>query len=652
MTETADSLDVTAAFHSQLNTLCIREFPCGHGSWRAPNVSSNASLKSNTETKCTGSIAGGKTSVLPSIIPENSAQLETVESLQALAVKIPYDVDCSWSDEAESLREIAVKTPNKLTQAFILKFFKSLRIVDKKVTEIDEGLLQLKNLRQLTLSANLIKYIDAKSFPKGLEELELAANQISDISPLCTCPPPLIHLGLSYNLISSISGHMKATSWRHLLSLDLSFNNLADLYSTINVLKTLPKLKNLVLQGNPLALVPGYRGYTIDSIRQLTILDDIRISADEKHFFKGLSKLKEVPVDEAQVTISVRNIKGVKMPEEVEDPEINSDYPKTEHKYHVEFQFLKTAPTAVICESPALSIPTISLTSVDGKSILQEDSTASNGDIHANGDSGLFQTVATGSLPWSEDEIDLDYNGKFHTRLLVPLRDFLQDGIHFTVIKTKHMYVLEDPNAGQNEETKSQASAKSRPGSKAQKVPGKEKRKDSGKGKDKPKDGKGRKNKQEDIELFELPRTPSVLGSCQVALGSLLEGELEVEAECVCDGEETEESDKKDEGTGTKSDASDKKKPNRDATDKPSKGNLRAPTSGKGKAGRNKTSKDDKKGKDKDKHEENVDEEEDMAPAPPLTIQVHVKLHYWKSAREAAQEFLPQGVPSHTGQNP
>ena len=45
-----------------------------------------------------------------------------------------------------------------------------------------------------------------------------------------------------------------------------------------------------------LQLVPGYRGYTIDSIRQLTILDDIRISADEKHFFKGLSKLKGRPL--------------------------------------------------------------------------------------------------------------------------------------------------------------------------------------------------------------------------------------------------------------------------------------------------------------------------------------------------------------------
>lgn len=88
-----------------------------------------------------------------------------------------------------------------------------------------------------------------------------------------------------------------------------------------------------------------------------------------------------------------------------------------------------------------------------------------------------------------------------------------------------------------------------------------------------------------------------------------------------------------------------------DASDKPSKGNLRASTPAKGKAGRGKSSKDDKKGKEKDKHEESMDDEEDIALVPPLTVQVHIKLHYWKSAREAAQEFLPQGVPSLTGQN-
>jgi len=60
-------------------------------------------------------------------------------------VKLPYDVDCTWSSEAESLREIAVKTPDKLTEAFILKFFKSLRIVDKKVRSYagQDGLLAL-----------------------------------------------------------------------------------------------------------------------------------------------------------------------------------------------------------------------------------------------------------------------------------------------------------------------------------------------------------------------------------------------------------------------------------------------------------------------------------------------------------------------------
>ena len=80
------------------------------------------------------------------------------------------------------------------------------------------------------------------------------------------------------------------------------------------------------------------------------------------------------------------------------------------------------------------------------------------------------------------------------------------------------------------------------------------------------KDGKGKKNKQEDIELFELPRTQSTLGSCQVPLASLLEGEPEVEAECVCTcegGEETGDSDKKEGGPGAKSDASDKKKANK-----------------------------------------------------------------------------------------
>ena len=62
-----------------------------------------------------------------------SAQYEFVEDLKELASKAPYHVDYSWSNEAKELREIAVLTPEKLNHCFILKHFKSLRIVDKKV---------------------------------------------------------------------------------------------------------------------------------------------------------------------------------------------------------------------------------------------------------------------------------------------------------------------------------------------------------------------------------------------------------------------------------------------------------------------------------------------------------------------------------------
>lgn len=47
-----------------------------------------------------------------------------------------------------------------------------------------------------------------------------------------------------------------------LLSLDLSNNNLSDILDNVQKLSTLPKLRNLVLQGNPLAVSGGHVKYT------------------------------------------------------------------------------------------------------------------------------------------------------------------------------------------------------------------------------------------------------------------------------------------------------------------------------------------------------------------------------------------------------
>ena len=85
-------------------------------------------------------------------------------------------------------------------------------------------------------------------------------------------------------------------SWRshspsrpNLVSLDLSFNDLTDLQGTVAGLRTLRHLRLLVLQGNPLALVPCYRGFVIDSLSGLCVLDDITVASSEKHLFRGLS---------------------------------------------------------------------------------------------------------------------------------------------------------------------------------------------------------------------------------------------------------------------------------------------------------------------------------------------------------------------------
>ena len=37
---------------------------------------------------------------------------------------------------------------------------------------------------------------------------------------------------------------------------------------------------------------PGYRGFIVDSLPRLSILDDTRITADERHTFSGLSLKK------------------------------------------------------------------------------------------------------------------------------------------------------------------------------------------------------------------------------------------------------------------------------------------------------------------------------------------------------------------------
>lgn len=346
MTADVQTIPAFRAFESQLRTLCLTEFPCGTGSWREPDtkyVIPKKRIKYNIY---------GRIPQPPPILNmtgEPDAQNERTEALQELvgSKSSPWQLDYSWSDEAKELREISVKSPWLIDDQFVLNHFRTLKIVDKGVTDVDEGLLRLQNLSELTLTANFISSVNSKHLPDTLQVLELCANEISDISSLCVRPPLLLHLGLGYNSISYIDDYITGSYWPALLSLDLSNNNLTDLLDIVRKMSTLPKLRNLILIGNPLSLIPGYRGYTIDSLRRLSILDDIRISADERHHFKGLARRREYILDEAKVSLEVSYLKGVPTPDEIKNPEEHPEFPIVERLYYIQFMFPAEQTTRV-----------------------------------------------------------------------------------------------------------------------------------------------------------------------------------------------------------------------------------------------------------------------------------------------------------------
>lgn len=76
-----------------------------------------------------------------------------------------------------------------------------------------------------------------------------------------------------------------------LASLDLSWCGFQGQQALVNALTTLPCLRSLVLEGNPLTLTPSYPGFTLDSLPRLFYLDASRVTPEDRHNFRGLAKM-------------------------------------------------------------------------------------------------------------------------------------------------------------------------------------------------------------------------------------------------------------------------------------------------------------------------------------------------------------------------
>ncbi|XP_070619346.1 leucine-rich repeat-containing protein 43 [Erythrolamprus reginae] len=515
-----EGLSASAAFWDHLRTLCLNQFPCGVGSWN----------KSRFPPRLPPRIHG-----LPApkpapvrrygLLPPNE---ETVEALTDFlrCPDSPWALPPDCSPPEEQLRELAVLQPRIIQPGFVCCFFRSLRIVNKGVTEIDVGLLKFPNLEELILTANHIRTIPAANLPPGLKVLELCGNEVQSLRDLCTSPPPTLqHLGLGHNcqLGSSEEQYLATVFWPNLVSLDLSYNNFTNLLSLLSKLCTLKKLRILILQGNPFALLPGYRGFTIDSLPHMSVFDDVIITPEERHNFLNLSTFPEALQKDVQLIVTMGKMRGLPNPFHPEDLETRPDSPIVTYNYYVTYEFAKgerkekgdSKRRVTLVGGDAVVSP---LMPVDGKT---SEPGSSQSELEAN-------THSTAKKSWTET-IDCDYRKEHLTDDLVALKAYLLAGTTVSVVEEKVVSWPVVPTPDEKTGKKGKGKGKEKEKEKGKE---KDKGKDKGKEKDTGKGGSKKKRKSTSPELRSDPPIVKVLGSSHVSLETLLAGASLLETVC------------------------------------------------------------------------------------------------------------------------
>ncbi|XP_053525860.1 uncharacterized protein LOC119060764 isoform X1 [Artibeus jamaicensis] len=338
-------------------------------------------------------------------------------------------------------------------------------------------------------------------------------------------------------------------------------------------LSTLPCLRLLVLQGNPLALVPYYRGFTIDSLARLCVLDDVTVSPTEKYQFRGLRNRGDLLAPEAQLVVTIGNLGGV--PDtSVLDPEPGPQGPIISYSYYVTYDFVEdeesdrdeyleelaevfkrspsqeqpgqeaTEQAAGSAESaPPSASPSAELEGSLGSAAFSSpagsaDSAQELAKLRPRVDPRLFPSpgtvlFSTSRKPWA-DVISCNYEMQHTLRGLVPLKAFLLAGTTVTIVEEKILSWPEVPppvdsplpakkEKGENKKEKEETGQKGQDG----------KDKASTGKKETTKEQKGSKKKRDlPKDLHQDPPILRVLGSSSVVLEPLLVGESLVSTLC------------------------------------------------------------------------------------------------------------------------
>ena len=126
---------------------------------------------------------------------------------------------------------------------------------NNNLTNIDDSIQLVPNVKILLLNHNKISSISNLSFLTQLTHLSISDNLINMCDQLHTKLGNIRTLDLSQNSIISLRGLSKLYS---LESLDVSFNKINDI-EEVACIGDLPCLENLILMGNSVATTVDYR---------------------------------------------------------------------------------------------------------------------------------------------------------------------------------------------------------------------------------------------------------------------------------------------------------------------------------------------------------------------------------------------------------
>ncbi|XP_012772693.2 leucine-rich repeat-containing protein 43 isoform X3 [Maylandia zebra] len=560
------SSTLSAVIEKLIRSLCLNDFPGGNGTWR------------NTK----GSV--------------ERAEMESTDALLDLlsCPHSPWRHDAMWSPQALPLRQLAVLTPERLHAPFIYNYFTSLRIVDRDVTAIDDGLLKFSKLEELVLSANKISEVPTVHLPRTLKILELRANRLSSLDSLTSgAPPPhLQYLGLGSNTLGSHNDvtHLTGRQWPQLVCLDLSNCGFQDQPALLNGLSTLPCLRTLLLEGNPFTLASSYPGLTVDSLPQLSCLDTSWISPEERIRFRGLAKMSGLAVGIASPTVSVGRMMGIPDPRMTVDDKAPV-FPVVSYHYFITYEFLRHQTPAhskldTETKSDTRSVTEGQRSNENGKKqTSKQDGGILNSEKPSCGNTCEVLRHSTSKLSWSES---MDFGD------------------------TQTHTVLSWPAASEEVPlTKANQTGKEKKGRREKESPVKS---DFTKSKD--------KNKKSVSELVQDAPIRRILGSVHIPLQSLVRGGQQVKVLCDfgmlhTDSEvEATQTHQKDLGRKIKDDKKE---------DKETKGRQHNAASSK-----------DKEKKSLEVHDPITSQQE------PVIVELIVELKKWQTASEAHHFLLPQ----------